>query len=288
VTEAPPVSRRALVCFVEDNPHLIQQLLALRLSWRYSQSPDTDLVVMGPEEVLAHLPEDLVKIPQRPAADDPVWGQYRYINAIACLNGAGAEQLDRYSLLLRTDADTFLTPAWNTFAPTTFTYGAGAYTNDEEVQQRIRDLAAEYGLVHRGLTNVGATWYGPTAVVRRAAAFTELLTKHLLTDDFASDPGQWPGWYRGVAMKYAAEIAVNHCAPDAQLSELLDGRSTSSEAITRFPHIHCPHTDETFSKHRFMSRRYTDEDAQDLELDTIRDYCLILSLQSLKQLAPVP
>jgi hypothetical protein len=284
----PIADRRALVCFVEDHPHLIQQLLALRLSWLLAQSPDTDLVVFGPEEVLAHLPQDLVTIPQRPAADDPVWVGHRYINALACLNGAGAERLDGYSHLLRTDADTFITPAWNTFAPTTFTYGAGAYANDETVQQRIRDLAIEYGLGHRGLTNVGATWYGPTPEVRRAAAFTELLTKHLLTHDFASDPGQWPGWYRGVAMKYAAEIAVNHCAPDAQPSELLDVSSTSPEAITDAPHIHCWHTDETFSKHRFMAGLYTQDDAHNLDLSVVRDYCLALSLQSLEAFAPVP
>jgi hypothetical protein len=44
--------RRAIVCFVEDNRHLIQQLLALRRSWLYVQNPDTDLVVMGPGDVL--------------------------------------------------------------------------------------------------------------------------------------------------------------------------------------------------------------------------------------------
>src|SRR5829696_2596863 len=124
--------RRALVCFVEDQGPLIQQLLALRLSWLNTESPDTDPVVMGPEEVLARLPEDLVKISQQPAVDDPVWGGYRYINALACLNGAGAEQLERYSHLLRTDVDTFLTQAWNAFYPASFTFGAGAYyANDD-------------------------------------------------------------------------------------------------------------------------------------------------------------
>jgi hypothetical protein len=97
--------RRAIVCFVEDNRHLIQQLLALRLSWLYVQSPDTDLVVMGPDDVLTHLPDDLVKIPQRPATDDPVWQDYRYINSITSINAAGAERLDRYSHILRTDVD---------------------------------------------------------------------------------------------------------------------------------------------------------------------------------------
>jgi len=272
------------VCFVEDDRHLIPQALALRHSWLYTRSPDTDLVVMGPADVLARLPDDLVRIAQQPAADDPVWRGYRYANLIACLNGAGAEWLDRYTHILRTDVDTFLTPAWNDFHPTNFLVGNGGYSNDDEIRQRLRDIAACYGLVHRGLTNVGSTWYGPTEAVRRAGAFAEMLTKHILTHYFFDHEGEWPGWYRGVALLYAGEIAVNHCAPDAQRSELLEGFSTSQEPLSRYAHIHCWHTDEKFSKHHFMSGRYTLEDAQDLNLDVVRDYCMAMSFRSLGDL----
>jgi hypothetical protein len=285
---APASDRRAIVVFVEDDPDLIQQLLALRLSWLYANSPDTDLVVFGPEEVLAGLPDDLVKIVQQPVADDPVWEGYRYINAIACLNGAGAGVLDQYGYLLRTDLDTFITPAWNSFAPTVFTVGNGGYANYEDVRRRIRETADDFGLVHRGLTNVGTSWYGPTAVVRRAAALTEMLTKQLLTRDFADDPGQWPGWYRGVALRYAAEIAVNHCAPDARRSDRLDAPSTSTEPIERYPHIHCWHTDDRFSKHAFMAGRYVREEIPDLDMGIVRDYCLELSFRSAAEPAAVP
>jgi hypothetical protein len=278
------VTRRAIVCFVEGTGHLLQQVLALRRSRRHVQSPDTDLVVMGPGDVLQRLPDDLVKIAQRPATDDPVWRDYRYFNSIACLNGAGAEQLDQYSHVLRTDVDCFITPAWNQFYPETFICGHGGYSNDDDVRRRIVDLAKHYGLIHRGLTNVGATWYGPTDVVRRACAFSELLTKHLLTRDFASDEGNWPGWYRGVSTMYAGEIAVNHCAPDAERSLLLDASSTSRESVLRYPHIHCWHTDEKFSKFWFWNGRYTSEDVQDLDLSVIADYCMAMAYQSLEDL----
>jgi hypothetical protein len=284
---APIAERRAIVCFVEDNWNLIQQLLALRLSWLHSQSPDTDLVVMGPEEVLARLPDDLVKIAQQPATADPVWRDYRYVNSIACLNGPGSEQLERYSHLLRTDVDTFITPAWNDFRPAVFTCGTGGYSNDDDVRGRIRELAAKYGLNHSGMTNIGSTWYGPTEVVRRACAFSEMMTKRLLTHEFAVHEGQWPGWYAGVTLLYAGEIAVNHCAPEAQCSKLLEAHSTSPEPIMRHAHIHCWHTDEKFSKHWFMSRRYTRQDSQDLDMSIIRDYCMALSFRSLDDLAAV-
>lgn len=278
--------RRAIVCFVPDNPHLVQQALALRHSWLHTASPDTDLVMMGPAEVLARLPDDVVRIEQRCADEDPAWRGYAYANAIACMNGAGAERLDGYTHLLRTDVDTFVTPAWNDFRPDVFTTGHGAYSNDDDVRQRLRAIAARYGLAHRGLTNVGSTWYGPADVVRRASAFAEMLTKHIVSHEFADGEGAWPGWYRGVALLYAGEIAVNHCAPDAQRSDLLDGFSTSAEPTTRFAHVHCWHTDERFSKHFFMSGRYSPADARDLDLGVVRDYCMAMSFRSLADLRP--
>ena len=278
--------RRAIVCFVDDKPHLVQQALALRHSWLHAQSADTDLVVMGPAPALARIPDDVVKIRQRPSDEDAVWRGYVYANSIVCMNGDGAEQLDRYTHLLRTDVDTFITPAWNDFHPTGFTCGHGAYSNDDDVRQRIRSIAEQYGLVHRGLTNVGSTWYGPTDVVRRASAYAEMMTKHILTQHFA-DEGEWPGWYRGVALLYAGEIAVNHCAPDAQRSALLDSLSTSREPTSRSVHIHCWHTDEKFSKHWFTAGRYTHADARDLDLDVARDYCMAMSFRSLRDLESV-
>jgi hypothetical protein len=92
------------------------------------------------------------------------------------------------------------------------------------------------------------------------------------------------GLYRGVAILYAGEIAVNHCAPDAQRSELLDAHSTSQEPLSRYAHIHCWHVDEKFLKHAFMRGRYTPEDAQDLDLHVVRDYCMAMSFRSLGDL----
>ena len=277
-----PPTRRAIVCFVDDEPHLVQQLLALRRSWLHVESADTDLVAIGPEELLAWLPDDLVKIPQRPATDDPSWRGHRLVNAIACLNGAGAEELNRYSHLLHTHADVFVSPAWNRFYPDVFTWGGGGYANDADITRRLRELAEEYGLTHRGHTNIGVSWYGPTEVVRRTAALAEMLTKHLVTHSFATDPGEWPGWFRGVAHLYAAEIAVNHCAPYGRRSHLLDAVSTSDARIDRYPHIHCVHTNARFSKHLFAAGRYGPEDAEELDLGVVRDYCLAMSLRSLE------
>ena len=280
--------RRALVCFVGDRPHLIQQAFALRHSWLHAASPDTDLVMMGPENVLARFPHDVVKIPQRSVQDDAEWRGYRYIDSVACFNGRGAEQLDRYTHILRTDVDTFITPTWNDFHPAGFMFGNGGYSNDDDVRQRMLDVAAEWGFVHRGMTNVNSTWYGPTALVRRACAITEMLTKHILTHCFANDSGKWPGWYREVALLYAGEIAVNHCAPDAKRTALLDGSNTGGQPTLSYAHIHCWHTDQKFSKHAFFGGHYTLDDVRGANLSVVSEYCMAMAFRSLGDLeAPV-
>ncbi len=277
--------RRAIVCYVDRNKHVIQQFLALRRSWLFSQSSDTDLVAMGPGDVLYGLPEDVVKISQQPAADDPAWRGYRRVNSITCFNGEGAEKLEQYSHLMRTDVDTFITPAWNEFYPAVFTHGKGGYSNNDDVRQRLRAISEEYGLVHRGNINVGSTWYGTTSEIRRTCAFAEMIAKHIISHLFASEVGKWPGWYRGVSVMYSGEIAVNHCVADAERSSLLEHPSDSEKAIWQYPHIHCWHTDKKFSKHKFMGRRYADSDLQNLNVDVIADFCLAMSVQSLEDVA---
>ncbi len=280
------VGRRAIVCFVGDRPDLVQQALALRQSWLHAGSSDTDLVMMGPPRVLARMPDDVVKIEQRSVQDDAEWCGYLYADSVLCMNGAGAERLDRYTHILRTDVDTFITPAWNDFRPSHFAVGYGGYSNDDDVKKRIRDIAAGYGLAHRGLTNVNSTWYGETEVVRRASAFNAMLMKHIVTDGFGDGRGEWPGWYWGVSLLYAGEIAVNHCVPDARHSDLLDGPNTSEESVSRHAHIHCWHTDKKFSKHTFTGGGYQLGDLHDLDLQVVRDYCLAMAFRSLGDLHP--
>jgi hypothetical protein len=164
-----------VVCFVEDRPGLVQQAFWLRRSWVLAASADTDLVMFGPPDALDQLPDDVVKIVQRPVA-----------------------------------------------------------------------ISADRGLTYLGVRNVGWTWYGRTRLVREASALAETLTLQILEEHFASGPGVWPCWYRGVASMYSGEIAVNHRAPEAIKSDLLDVASTSPLPIEHVPHIHCWHAREKF------------------------------------------
>ncbi len=124
-------------------------------------------------------------------------------------------------------------------------------------------------------------------MIRRACAYSEMLTKHIVTHHFAENEGSWPGWFRGVATMYAGELAVNHCALDATRTDELDVGSTSDASTARYPHVHCWHTDNKFSKFWFADGRYGPEDFENLDIGIIRDYCLEMARRSNQVMAGI-
>lgn len=273
--------RRAVVVFVEDKRHLLQQLGCLYTSLKYIQSNDTDLVVFGTREALIKVPDDCIKVECELANNPTEFLQYRFINSISCLTGEQARFLDQYDLILRTDADVFLTPAWNTFYPDVYTVGQGGYVNDDETRRNIRRIASLYHLRHQGLHNVGSTHYGNAQLVREVCKLATFITGHILTFEFKDREGNWPGWYKGVASMYGCEIAVNHYVEQIKKDgEKLDYSSTSSNSIKNHPHIHCWHTDNLFSKFHFAAGNYDHLSKEDLNIDKVNEYCLYIALKS--------
>ncbi len=83
-----------------------------------------------------------------------------------------------------------------------------------------------------------------------------------------------------MAARYAGELTVNHCVPDAERFDLLDASSASAASITRYPHIHCWTTDRMFSEHAFMAGRYANVNGHDLDVSAIRHDRLAFSVLS--------
>jgi len=115
--------RRAIVIYLENTPFLMLHFACLYTSLKTIGPTDTELVVFGTPNALARLPQDCRKIEFLPLQEPPEAQSYRYINSIACLSGPQAEMLQEYDYVLRTDADVFLTPAWNTYYPQVYTVG---------------------------------------------------------------------------------------------------------------------------------------------------------------------
>ena len=267
---------RAVVAFVPDKRRFLQEHRILARTWRECCKEDTDYVCFGPMEVARQLDEDIIFIEHPDRTQD--YDGYGYANSVDIFTNPRIGELRSYTSLLRTDTDVFLTPAFRDLPAERFMTGVGGYVNDQATKDNLFQAAKDFGLRHRGLHNLGSTWYGPAEQVLQVGELTAQLTHKFLDEYFLEDEGEWPGWFRGVALLYAAEIAVNHLLDDVQRSPLqIDHPSTSNGLITDHAHIHCWHTDEIFSKFAFRRGKYKEIDIADLDTTIVRNYCLAMS-----------
>ncbi len=272
-------ARRAVVVFLENKPTLVQEFKILYHSLKHIAAVDTDLVVFGPPDALRWVPSDCVKVEYRRISDAGVFTGYHYINSIACLAGWEGAFLERYDHVLRSDCDTFLTPAWNHFYPEVFTCGIGRYVHTDAVRARLKAVAARLGLQHRGTHNIGSTICGPGRLVRQVCIKAMEISSYLLEHEFRDGGEPWPHWFKGVVLMYAGEIAVNHLVDDFVLTDQLDKDSTSTDAVDSAYHIHCWLTREPFSKLDHEDGKYAGLKREQLNPNIIRDYCMLLALQ---------
>lgn len=278
--------KRGIVVFLENKPNLVIQFGCLYTSFKYVQSQDTDLVVFGTKEALKKVPDDCVKIEHRAVSYDPEWHNYHYINSMECIASENSGILDKYDLLLRSDVDTFITPAWNTYYPEAYTTGRGGYVNDEDTKNRLNRIANILGVQHKGIHNIGSTHYGDAKLLREVCRLTVDVTRHIINNEFPANEfpngeGAWPGWYKGVSLLYGTEIATNHLVDNLIVDyRMLDYGSTNKDSVMTHPHIHCWHTDDMFSKFYFLAGKYDHLTTDNLDLDIVRDYCLYMSLKS--------
>lgn len=276
---------RALAVFADRPSYLVHQTVALYESLLYSGAVDTHLVCFGPADVLARLPDGpgMVKVEQDA---HPLAQRYAFINSLSCLTGPGSGVLDGYDMVLKTDVDTFVTPAWAGWQVQGVLCGQGAYVHSDEVKLRLRALAQRFGCRHEGRHNLGSTIFGPPKRVRAVAALAMRLTEHLLDVEFAQDQGAWPGWFVGVSSMYATEVALNHLEPDLLCdANLLDYPSDGPGQVAEHPHVHCWHRKVHYSKHNWIDGLYEIRPEADLDLTRVPDYCLAMAQRAASRLA---
>ncbi|RFS26890.1 hypothetical protein DVR12_03650 [Chitinophaga silvatica] len=204
---------------------------------------------------------------------------YGYINSIACLQNQN--WLKQYTYLLRTDTDTLLTPKWNSHYPECFTIGGGYYVYDDLTRNRLEEVGNKFGINKRAdyTENLGSTWYGESGTMLDLSTEVTKLTSYFLKNEFATNEGTWPSYYRGVSLLYASEIAINNMVKKyLKDSENFDFCSTSGNLITNHTHIHCFHTNSLFSKFHFFDGKYVNIDPQNLDLSIVHNYSLYCAL----------
>lgn len=277
------MATRAIAGYVDATDELIEQSHMLYESVKHVGDSDTDLVLFTHPDAVPRVPcgPHVIVVPQTPMSARPELSTYKFVNSIACMNGDGAETLDAYDYVLKSDLDTFITPAWRNFHPRRFTTGRGAYAEEAVTREGCRRVAATLGYRHYGRHNLGSTFYGTTPLVRTICATATEICRWLVTVEFRDDPGSWPQWFRGVASMYATEIALNHWVPDLDgPTELLDHQSSSYCSVHEYPHVHCWHGDHVYSKRKWAAGAYAEQTSAGLDLQVIWQYCLAMALRS--------
>jgi hypothetical protein len=194
--------------------------------------------------------------------------------------------LDKYEYLFKTDCDVFLTDNLRGFEPNCVLLGHGGYMEHpemrDEVTKNLARLFQKLGIADGGLNHVGASIFGPTHQVLPVVADHLALTRYLLETEWKSgDPGQWPGWYRGVASMYAIHLAVNKNlqARNVRLNAL-DSFCLDNKITRDVLHIHAWHCVVDFSKHKWFAGKYRAPEFKGIP-KVAKDYCLCVASNSL-------
>ncbi|KHJ40854.1 hypothetical protein D918_09063 [Trichuris suis] len=197
---------------------------------------------------------------------------YTYIDTYSFLNCPLFRELTHiYDYFIRSDLDVFLSPTLLTYRPTkSFITGKGGYCVDF-TRTHLEEVARRLGYRHRGIHNLGSTWFGKAELLANLSAYAVTLTMKLYDTEFDpktrpeiatfmtySPNGQWAQWWRPTSSLYAQEIVLNHYLEDLSAEtirgDLLDVESCRSSVITNHLHVHTWHTRCQFDKFEFLNQ----------------------------------
>jgi hypothetical protein len=288
---SPQSVRRGIVVFYDFRKKgMINEVAGLRASIRLVQTPlfPIDLILFADVGALQRVPPSwrcvsefersvgdqsnciVVEFEQTNATLREFARRYGYSRSLDYLAHPSAAFLDQYQLLLKTDCDTFVTPAFTHWLPNgefEFYTGIGGYGRLHATQQQIVRWSERLGVTHRGYFNLGASWYASGRAIRRVGALALELTVQLFVRAFNDTTlDVWPRWYQGVASMYGQEMAVNHLVPHARPDIRLDYRTNRhasrddwrGELLTSLDvaHLHCFQEEWFFSKAKFHAGHY--------------------------------
>ncbi|WP_250536310.1 hypothetical protein [Caballeronia sp. AZ10_KS36] len=278
-----------ILVYIDNSEQMLEEFGWLYKSVIYSGVLESGgIVAVCHPAIATRLPEDarIETIPSVPYAErNPPWHGYGYINSVANLaEPAVSEACARFDYILKTDCDTFVTPALRDFRPSGLCAGFGAYAYDASVRARLSDISARWGYPHTGLHNVGASLLGPSEWLRNYLAAQTEACNRLLDEEFRDFEGAWPGWCKQVLTMYAGELALRLTYPQACTLGLLDHFSFADRKLgSDVLHIHAWHTDTYWSKHRYRKGEYAHMALEDIDIRSIAGYCHWLAQAPLEE-----
>jgi hypothetical protein len=247
-----------------------------------------------PAEFLAALPDNCVLFDHATPLSDCLVAQdvnsqmansvphlYEKIGYLASKNGNAV--LSHYDWLLTVDVASFVTPKFSQWFPATFQFATMTYAVQQETREQVVRWARVLGLRHRGLCDVSLTWYGPSEQVRAVARLVAQHGNEFYRRAFVGDDrlAGWPVFHRGAALLYLVEMAVNHVAPEAAPTALLERASHRAASIIDSVHIRCFATSAFFSSHSFRLGLYSKLNSTNWPSTDVRVYSLEMVLFAL-------
>jgi hypothetical protein len=283
-----------ILCYIDNSPTMLEDFSWIYKSWIYSGNWKTsDLIAVCNPLVYDQLPDEsgVIKIPKEPVAvPGSRWEGYPFINSIACLTGPHTDDLaSRYTHILRTDADVFLTHNLVNFRPNIPVHGRGRYAERADVREKIVEFAGRHGLNHHGVFNCGHSLLGFSNQVLMFLAQQNTVCEWLL-EEFKDDKGEWPGWCMNVTTMYAGELVANHnwdMFLKLAYLNMLDYETVlwSNISETGVLHIHAVNTFEAhWSKLAYREGKYRDYDLSTLDIAIVKDYCHWINVTSVEDI----
>jgi hypothetical protein len=162
--------------------------------------------------------------------------------------------------------------------------------------QRLVKVAAELGLQHQGVHNVGPSWYGDAQSLLRLANLSIPVMHHIYSRHFEHRPegglvqawgsGEgWPEWSGGGIAMYATELAANHAFERIERTETLDHHSDTQASVHEAVlQIHCRHGSKDFDKFEFFRTHYDGVDLGSLDKRRVQGYATWLAVSAWREL----
>lgn len=286
---------RAVTAYIDNDPRFVTEASGLYASWRAIKG-DTN-----PIDIVFYVHPDMARTAEKRMnctldvavnnksdcfivkhdTPDVVMNKYKFLKSIEYLLGNNSDFLRNYDFVMKTDCDTFITPAFSRWKPSVFHTGKGAFEFLPETRMRVHRWAARLGYPHRGLFNLGATWYGPPDQVIQAAQLAYNVTVELHERAFGPDVKDkgWPLWHQGVSSMYGQEISINHLIRDAQPTRMIDFPSDVKASVNNVYHIHCFHTDSFYSKFANAKKWYDSVNSTGWDMSDVRHWSLEMMLR---------
>ncbi|CAK4520867.1 unnamed protein product [Aphanomyces euteiches] len=212
---------------------------------------------------------------------------------VAAIDSAATEP---YDWVLRTDIDTFFTPAFATWKPTKLVVGSvGGYCfGGQTTCDRLKQIAKKLNLAEPNYTdNVGSTWYGPAKLIKKCAQTSMRVIKHLHEKEFNETEKSveyylytakgWPSWHYGVLTMYSGHLAIHDCTSDVggfeKNDDMIDYSAAASDQVSRHAHLHTWQSpQDNFDKGKFFAGEYKHLDPNSLDREKVYGYALQIAL----------